>query len=117
MAIARRYLVVALLFTAGGCGLEMPPDSSSGPPASSGIEVVQSSLDPPFGCSHELCHADWSSPPLVAGCGMYSCTASICLTYHDPYRCSTNWDPVCVGEVFSICHRRCDCASICAKGE
>ena len=75
------------------------------------------SMTGPFGCDHDLCHADWSSPPLVAGCGMYGCTAAICLTYHDPYCCSTHWDPICVGEVFSICHRRCDCADICAKGE
>ena len=74
------------------------------------------SMTGPFGCDHDLCHADWSSPPLAAGCGLYGCTAAICLSYHDPYCCTNFWDPICVAEVFSICHRRCDCADICVEG-
>jgi hypothetical protein len=74
-------------------------------------------LSDPVGCDHNLCQGTWSSPPLVDGCGMYGCTAMICLSTHDPYCCTNHWDPICVGEVFSICHRRCDCADICAKGE
>jgi hypothetical protein len=116
MTMAKRFLVAALLLAAGGCGLETPPDNSTGSPASSGVEVVQSSLDP-FPCAHALCQGNASSPPLVAGCGMYGCTATICLSYEDPYCCTNHWDSICVSEVFSVCGRRCDCADICAKGE
>jgi len=70
----------------------------------------------PFGCAHDLCHGDASSPPLIAGCGMYGCTADICLSFHDPNCCANHWNTGCVAEVTSICHRRCDCADICAKG-
>jgi hypothetical protein len=73
-------------------------------------------LSLPIGCSHSLCQGDWSSPPLAAGCGMYGCTATICLPYEDSYCCTTHWDPICVAEMTTIAQRRCDCAGICAQG-
>lgn len=70
----------------------------------------------PLACEHDLCHADWSSPPLVAGCGMYGVTATICLAYVDPYCCTVHWDPYCVEEVTSVTYHRCDCSGLCTEG-
>jgi len=73
-------------------------------------------LSTPIGCSHSLCQADWGSPPVTAGCGMYGCTAAICADYQDPYCCANHWDPICVAEMLSVCGRTCDCAGLCTAG-
>ncbi len=106
LAMVRRYLCVALLFFAAGC-LGANDDSRPEPQT----EVKQGALTPPVGCVHSPCA---TGGVLQAGCGPDDCTAWICNA--DPYCCEIAWDSVCVGEVGTVCQRRCDCSTICTQG-
>jgi len=66
----------------------------------------------PVGCTHSPCQ---QGPVLVAGCGPNECVAWICAA--DPFCCAVRWDGICVGEVTSVCHRRCDCQNLCVPSE
>jgi hypothetical protein len=106
LAMVRPYLCAALLFAAAGC-LGANDDSQAEPQT----EVKQGALTPPVGCVHSPCATGGF---LEAGCGPDDCTAWICNA--DPYCCAVAWDSVCVGEVGSVCQRRCDCSSMCTQG-
>jgi hypothetical protein len=62
-------------------------------------------------CAHSACSTGGF---LTAGCGPDDCVAAICNA--DPYCCTVAWDSICVGEVGSVCQRRCDCGTICTQG-
>jgi hypothetical protein len=68
-------------------------------------------LSLPVGCAHSPCQAGGT---LVPGCGPDACIGWICNV--DSYCCDVAWDGICVGEVGSVCQRRCDCAGICVQG-
>jgi hypothetical protein len=51
-------------------------------------------------CLHDPCKA---GPNLVPDCG--DCVARICDV--DPFCCASLWDPICVGEVSSVCGLTC----------
>jgi hypothetical protein len=63
------------------------------------------------GCAHSPCK---TGGVLVPGCGPDACTAWICSV--DSFCCNVEWDSICVGEVGSVCQRRCDCGQICVDG-
>ena len=65
----------------------------------------------PVNCGHSPCA---SGGVLQAGCGPDDCVAWICSV--DSYCCAVAWDSICVGEVGSVCQRRCDCSTICTQG-
>jgi len=66
----------------------------------------------PVGCAHSPCATGGF---LQAGCGPDNCTGWICGV--DPYCCDVAWDSICVGEVGTVCQRRCDCGTICTQGD
>jgi hypothetical protein len=108
MSIARRYLCVVLL-TVGGCGVGGDGAENEGRvPGTSTSEVKQSAL---VGCAHSPCR---TGGVLTPGCGPDNCTAWICSV--DSFCCNVEWDSICVGEVGSVCQRRCDCGQICVQG-
>ena len=65
----------------------------------------------PIGCTHSACQTGGF---LQAGCGPDDCTAWICDV--DSYCCNVAWDSICVGEVGTVCERRCDCSTLCTQG-
>ncbi len=75
-----------------------------------GVDKVRA-FSVPVGCAHSPCA---TGGVLTAGCGPDDCVAWICTS--DPYCCDVAWDDICVGEVGSICQRRCDCGTICTEG-
>ncbi|MES1206939.1 MAG: hypothetical protein ABUS79_13465 [Pseudomonadota bacterium] len=83
--------------------------SPKGDPIPSAPKVMAMSI--PVGCAHSPCETGGT---LTAGCGLPSCVAWICSV--DPYCCDVAWDGICVGEVGSVCQRRCDCGTLCAEG-
>jgi hypothetical protein len=74
----------------GSCGT-----CAAGTTCSSGQCVSSSG-----GCSHPICS---SGAALTSACD--PCAAAVCTT--DPYCCSVLWDPICVGEVTSVCGEAC----------
>jgi hypothetical protein len=79
------------------------------PTTPAGPKIMALSL--PIGCAHSPCVP---GDVLVPGCGPDGCVAWICNV--DSYCCNVAWDGVCVGEVGSVCQRRCDCGEICTQG-
>jgi len=65
-------------------------------------------LTVPVGCAHAPCAQGGA---LALGCGPDACVTEIC--NRDSFCCNVQWDGVCVSEVGSICHSRCDCGTIC----
>ncbi len=74
-------------------------------------DVKVRALSVPVGCAHSPCS---TGAFLAAGCGPDDCVSWICNA--DPFCCAVAWDSVCVGEVGSVCQRRCDCGTICTQG-
>ncbi len=68
-------------------------------------------LSLPVACAHSPCQQGGS---LTAGCGPDDCVTWICSV--DSFCCNIAWDSICVGEVGSVCQRRCDCGTICTTG-
>jgi hypothetical protein len=55
----------------------------------------------PSTCSHPVCAA---GPALVPTCE--ACATTVCSK--DPYCCTTQWDPTCVGEAMGLCGVDCN---------
>ena len=66
----------------------------------------------PVGCAHSPCQ---QGGVLVPGCGPDDCIAWICAVGSLSVA-RFAWDSICVGEVSSVCQRRCDCGKICVQG-
>ncbi len=65
----------------------------------------------PTACAHSPCQTGGTLAP---DCGLPSCVAWICTV--DSFCCNIAWDGICVGEVGSVCQRRCDCGTLCTQG-